>query len=80
MAQQLEGAAPGSNAKPAEGTSKQEAQARPNARTVTLAVTPDQAQRLILAEEKGKIRLALRPVEDHSPADVDTVRLSDLRP
>lgn len=29
--------------------------------TVTLAVTPDEAVRLTLGEEKGKIRLALRP-------------------
>lgn len=29
--------------------------------TVTLAVTPDDASRLTLVEEKGKIRLALRP-------------------
>lgn len=31
------------------------------ATTVTLAVTPDEAAKLTLAEEKGKIRLALRP-------------------
>ena len=29
--------------------------------TVTLAVTPEEASRLTIAEEKGKIRLALRP-------------------
>jgi len=29
--------------------------------TVTMAVTPDEAAKLTLAEEKGKIRLALRP-------------------
>lgn len=29
--------------------------------TVTLAVTPEEAQRLTLAEERGKLRLALRP-------------------
>lgn len=29
--------------------------------TVTLAVTPQEASRLVLADEKGKIRLALRP-------------------
>jgi len=31
------------------------------ATTVTLAVTPDEAAKITLAEEKGKIRLALRP-------------------
>ena len=34
--------------------------------TATLAVTPEQAQRLVLAESKGKLRLALRSVEDHN--------------
>jgi pilus assembly protein CpaB len=49
---------------------RQEAVARPNARTATLAVIPEEAQRLILAEEKGKIRLALRAVDDHDPVSV----------
>jgi pilus assembly protein CpaB len=58
---------------------RQEAVARPNARTFTLAVTPEEAQRLILAEEKGKIRLALRAVEDHAPVDVGPTTLSEVR-
>lgn len=58
---------------------KQEAIARPNARTATLAVTPEEAQRLILAEERGKIRLALRAVEDRQVADVAPVSLGDVR-
>ena len=58
---------------------RQEAVARPNARTATLAVTPDEAQKLILAEEKGKIRLALRSVDDHDAVQVNTTKLSQVR-
>jgi len=57
----------GGDAQPTEVASKagQTAQARtqPNA---TLAVTPEQAERLILAESRGKLRLALRAVGDDS--------------
>lgn len=35
------------------------------AKTYTLAVLPDQAEALTLAEEKGRIRLTLRSVTDH---------------
>ena len=59
--------------------SRQEAIARPNARTATLAVTPEEAQKLILAEEKGKIRLALRGVDDHEPVAVGATRLSQVK-
>ncbi|HEV2122539.1 MAG TPA: Flp pilus assembly protein CpaB [Chloroflexota bacterium] len=58
---------------------KQEAVARPNARTATLAVTPEDAQKLILAEARGKIRLALRGVADHETASVPGTRLSSFR-
>jgi pilus assembly protein CpaB len=63
--------------KPADA--RQEAVARPNARTTTLAVTPEEAQKLILAEEKGKIRLALRGVDDKDTAAVGATRLSQVR-
>ena len=59
---------------------KQDQQARPNARTFTLAVTPEEAQKLILAEEKGKIRLALRGVDDHQTGGVAPTNLDGLRP
>ncbi len=58
---------------------KQEAVARPSARTATLAVTPEEAEKLILAEEKGKIRLALRSTEDHEILTPAAVTLRDLR-
>lgn len=35
--------------------------ARVQEQTVTLAVTPDQAQRVVFAQESGRLRLALRP-------------------
>lgn len=40
--------------------------------TATLAVTPEDAQRLVLADSRGKLRLALRPVGEH-----DFVPVSD---
>lgn len=54
---------------------KQDAIAQPNARTATLAVTPEEAQRLLLAEDKGKIRLALRGVDDHATVAVPATSL-----
>jgi pilus assembly protein CpaB len=59
--------------------SRQEAVARPGARTATLAVTPEEAQKLILAEERGKIRLALRGIEDHDAVAVPSTRLTQVR-
>lgn len=38
--------------------------------SATLAVTPEQAQRLFLAESKGALRLALRSVEDDRRIDI----------
>lgn len=40
---------------------KEAAKEAVKATTVTLAVTPDEAAKLTLAEDKGKVRLALRP-------------------
>jgi pilus assembly protein CpaB len=36
-----------------------------DAKTITLAVTPEQAERLVWAEDHGSIRLLLRPVTDN---------------
>lgn len=58
---------------------RQEAVARPTARTATLAVTPEEAQKLILAEEKGKIRLALRAVDDHDTSPVPATSLTSVK-
>ena len=63
----------------AKPDSRQEAVARPTARTATLAVTPEEAQRLILAEDRGRIRLALRGVDDHEAVGVPATRLAQMR-
>lgn len=46
--------------------------------TVTLLVTPWEAEQLALAEEKGVLRLALRPFQPESDVFVTNVVLSDL--
>lgn len=52
---------------------------QPLARTVTLAVTPRQAEELILAEQEGHLRLALRSPRDSSIVEVSQATLSTLR-
>lgn len=58
------------------------------AATVTMAVSPDEAARVTLAEERGKIRLALRPylpldpiaiTEVVTPADLVGIHISPLK-
>jgi pilus assembly protein CpaB len=75
VAQTLEGDTPAANNSgnplvPARSQPPQPAaqlpSAQPQAHTVTLAVAPDEAARLILAEEKGHIRLVLRAHGDNS--------------
>lgn len=61
-AEQPAGAAPGA---PQEGEGAQPRQAKVEA-TATLAVTPEEAEKLVLADSEGKIRLALRRAGDHS--------------
>ena len=77
VAQQLEGELPGGTAEriaqglSGEGrTDKVEPRPQPTARTVTLSVTPSEAQQLVLAEERGKIRLALRAFNDHEVVEL----------
>jgi pilus assembly protein CpaB len=48
-----------------------EARPEPEAVTVTLAVTPEDLQRLYLAEGNGKIRLSVRPYGDNETLPVD---------
>lgn len=95
VAQQLEGEAPppANNAiaqagqglslggKPQSNPPGQvEPKSQPTARTATLAVTPEESLRLIIAEERGKIRLVLRPANDKTTVDAATVLLKGLRP
>ncbi|MBI2303769.1 MAG: Flp pilus assembly protein CpaB [Chloroflexi bacterium] len=51
----------------------------PLAKTVTLAVTPEEAQRLFLAESNGKIRLALRANQERTRVDLTEATLSTIR-
>lgn len=86
IAQSLQGVAPDPSGPSAllnnntkTDTTKQDAVARPNARTATLAVTPEDAEKLILAEQRGQIRLALRGIDDRQAVSVAPVQLSDVR-
>jgi pilus assembly protein CpaB len=62
------GGEPKSGTQPQPGTTEKKVQYL----TATLAVTPEDAQRLVLADSRGKLRLALRPVGEH-----DFVPVSD---
>jgi pilus assembly protein CpaB len=48
------------------------------AKTVTLLVTPDQAQRVALATELGSVRLVLRPIDDTEQVTVESTTPSEL--
>ncbi len=58
---------------------KQQPQAQPSARTATLAVSPQEAERLVLAEDKARIRLVLRARGDDSLLQLDSGLFGDLR-
>ncbi len=55
-----------------------EAQAQPTAKTATVAVKPEDALKLALAEEKGKIRLALRRAKDDDRPNVGQLPLTAM--
>ena len=48
------------------------------ARTVTVEITPEQGQRLALAQEAGTLSLTLRTLEASDDEPLDSIRLSDL--
>ncbi|WP_027717652.1 Flp pilus assembly protein CpaB [Desulfovirgula thermocuniculi] len=50
----------------------------PQAQTVTLEVTPQQAQVLILAAERGSVRLLLRPAGEEGELSLPSARLEHL--
>jgi len=52
----------------------------PDAQTVTLLVTPIEAQQVFLAEENGKLRAELRGVNDQDATDPGLVKLYDILP
>jgi pilus assembly protein CpaB len=51
---------------------------QPAAKTATVAVNPDDSVKLVLAEEKGRIRLALRRAKDTDRPEVATLPMSAL--
>jgi pilus assembly protein CpaB len=51
---------------------------QPAAKTATLAVNPSDALKVVLAEDRGRIRLALRRAEDKSTPIVEQVAVSAL--
>ena len=53
--------------------------AQPQAKTVTLAVSPEEAQRLVLAESHGSLRLALRPAKDSTIINMPPSLLSSIQ-
>lgn len=57
-----------------------EAKADPAAKSVTLAVTPEQAQRLYLAEQNGLLRLSVRPYGDGQELPIQYMTENDLLP
>lgn len=75
LAQEAQGIGSG-----AAGASPVRAQATPlpQAKTATLAVSPSDSLRLVLAEERGKIRLALRRAKDATIAEVGRLPLASL--
>src|SRR5690606_36842521 len=58
---------------------KVEPKEKPDAKSVTLAVDPEQAERLVLAEEMGTLRLALRRADDHNVVDLPEATLGTIR-
>ncbi|MDF9406926.1 Flp pilus assembly protein CpaB [Pelotomaculum isophthalicicum JI] len=61
----------------AAGNSQDSKKAAP-AHTITLSVTPEQAQPLILCSEKGSIRLLLRPATDQETINLPSFRMNQL--
>lgn len=49
-----------------------------NVKTVSLSVKPEQVERLMLAAELGRLRLALRRADDETESDTDGATVADL--
>ena len=62
---------------PASSNSQDSKKASP-AHTITLSVTPEQAQPLVLCSEKGSIRLVLRSATDNDVVNLPSTRMSQL--
>ncbi|NLI13853.1 Flp pilus assembly protein CpaB [Pelotomaculum propionicicum] len=66
------------SASPDALTSQDSKKASNSAHTITLSVTPEQAEPLVLCSEKGTIRLALRPAADQNVIYVPSIRGNQL--
>jgi len=62
----------------ASGQRPADAEPQPEARTVTLAITPEQAQELALIQESGKIWLSLRRFGDDAPVELPESTLGSV--
>jgi pilus assembly protein CpaB len=62
------------------GVRNSEAKPDPNASTVTLALTPEEASKLYLASENGRIRFSVRPYGDDQIKPIDPITENDLWP
>lgn len=80
VAQQVVAAAPavGAQRTPTPAP-KEEPKAQPGARSVTVAVTPEEAQRLVLAETLGTLRLVLRPIQEGTTVTLPEATLGTIR-
>ena len=58
---------------------KADVKLKPEAKTVTLSVSPEEAERLFLAEEMGKLRLALRRFNEQGAVDLPEATLGTIR-
>ena len=56
-----------------DSTALQDTKAQPKAATVTLEVTPEQAQTLFMADELGVLRLSVRPYGDTGKTEVQPI-------
>jgi pilus assembly protein CpaB len=63
---------------PAVAQRPEDAEPQPDATTVTLALTPQQAQLLALAQEEGKVWLALRPFGEDGAVELSESTLAPL--
>lgn len=75
-----EGTATGSDTTEGQRVRNTEADPEPDATTVTLSVTPQEAQLLFLAEQNGVIRMAVRPYGDAGVQDIPFVAEPELIP
>jgi len=62
----------------ASGQRPADAQPQPEARTITLALTPEQAQQLALVQENGTIWLSLRRFGDDAPVELPESTLGSV--